>query len=83
MVVCLNYDHKPVPEWCDESTRPVDEQDCNTDPCPTCTESEFGCCADNVTFAKGSDMEGCTNCTSLGNFYQLEKYEKSKRNISQ
>ncbi|KAI1722741.1 ADAMTS-like protein 2 [Ditylenchus destructor] len=63
VVVCLNYDRKPVPEWCDEKEKPVEEQACNTDPCPTCDDSEFGCCPDNITFAQGSFLEGCTNCS--------------------
>jgi hypothetical protein len=36
VIVCLNYDKKPVPEWCDEKDRPDEEQECNVDPCPTC-----------------------------------------------
>ncbi|MFH4974442.1 hypothetical protein AB6A40_001151 [Gnathostoma spinigerum] len=63
MIVCLNYDKIPVPEWCDESDKPAEEQTCNTDPCPTCDDSEFGCCPDNTTFATGAFMEGCSNCS--------------------
>uniref|UniRef100_A0A914QFX4 BPTI/Kunitz inhibitor domain-containing protein n=1 Tax=Panagrolaimus davidi TaxID=227884 RepID=A0A914QFX4_9BILA len=62
-VVCLNYDRQPVPEWCDESEKPDEEQECNVDPCPTCFESDFGCCPDNVTFAQGDFYEGCSNCS--------------------
>lgn len=35
MTVCLNYDKKPVPEWCDESEKPAEDQECNTDDCPS------------------------------------------------
>ncbi|CAD6186601.1 unnamed protein product [Caenorhabditis auriculariae] len=63
VAVCLNYDRKPVPEWCDEDEKPDEKQDCNTDPCPNCFDSEFGCCPDNSTFAKGDFNEGCSNCT--------------------
>lgn len=35
MVVCLNYDHKPVPEWCDELEEPAKEQQCNNHSCPS------------------------------------------------
>lgn len=35
LIVCLNYDKKPVPEWCDEADKPVEEQECNVDPCPS------------------------------------------------
>jgi hypothetical protein len=35
VIVCLNYDKKPVPEWCDELERPSEQQECNVDPCPT------------------------------------------------
>ncbi|EPB74918.1 Kunitz/Bovine pancreatic trypsin inhibitor domain protein [Ancylostoma ceylanicum] len=63
VAVCLNYDKKPVPEWCDEATMPVLTQECNVDPCPTCFDSEFGCCPDNTTFATGDFNQGCSNCT--------------------
>ncbi|CAB3397113.1 unnamed protein product [Caenorhabditis bovis] len=63
VAVCLNYDKKPVPEWCDEAEKPIEKQDCNTDPCPTCFDSEFGCCPDNSTFAKGEFNFGCSNCS--------------------
>lgn len=33
MIVCLNYDKKPVPEWCDEAEKPGEEQKCNVEPC--------------------------------------------------
>ncbi|KAI6189901.1 hypothetical protein M3Y97_00058300 [Aphelenchoides bicaudatus] len=66
-IVCLNYDKMPVPDWCDEAARPVEKQDCNIDPCPTCIDSDFGCCPDNVTFAQGDWYEGCSNC-SLSEF---------------
>ncbi|KAI6241997.1 hypothetical protein M3Y99_00276400 [Aphelenchoides fujianensis] len=59
LIACLNYDKKPVPEWCDESERPAEEQTCNEDPCPNCNDSEFGCCADNFTLATGPNAEGC------------------------
>uniref|UniRef100_A0A1I7RSD0 Papilin n=1 Tax=Bursaphelenchus xylophilus TaxID=6326 RepID=A0A1I7RSD0_BURXY len=65
--VCLNYDKKPVPEWCGEETKPVETQECNVQPCPTCFDSDFGCCPDNVTFAQGDWFEGCSNC-SLSEF---------------
>ncbi|GMT09209.1 hypothetical protein PFISCL1PPCAC_506 [Pristionchus fissidentatus] len=61
--VCLNYDHKPEPKWCDEKVKPADDQDCNTDACPTCFDSEFGCCPDNSTFATGEFNLGCSNCS--------------------
>uniref|UniRef100_A0A914S533 BPTI/Kunitz inhibitor domain-containing protein n=1 Tax=Parascaris equorum TaxID=6256 RepID=A0A914S533_PAREQ len=35
MIVCLNYDKKPVPEWCDEAVKPPEEQECNTHDCPS------------------------------------------------
>lgn len=35
MVVCLNYDKKPVPGWCEESVKPAEEQECNVDSCPS------------------------------------------------
>ena len=35
MTVCLNYDKKPVPEWCDEAEKPEEDQECNKDPCPS------------------------------------------------
>ncbi|KAH7730490.1 thrombospondin [Aphelenchoides avenae] len=63
IVVCLNYDKKPVPEWCDEAQKPAEEQNCNEGPCPTCHDSDFGCCPDNTTFAQGPFLEGCSNCT--------------------
>ena len=56
-----------MPEWCDEAEKPEEEQECNTDPCPTCHESEFGCCPDNSTIATGDFFEGCSNC-SLSEF---------------
>ncbi|TKR89373.1 hypothetical protein L596_013487 [Steinernema carpocapsae] len=62
-LVCLNYDRVPVPEWCDEAEKPVEEQECNVDACPTCEDSEFGCCPDNTTFATGEFFEGCSNCS--------------------
>ncbi|GMS79468.1 hypothetical protein PENTCL1PPCAC_1643 [Pristionchus entomophagus] len=65
--VCLNYDHKPEPKWCDEKTKPADDQDCNIEACPTCFDSEFGCCPDNSTFATGDFFTGCSNC-SLSEF---------------
>ncbi|GMR58285.1 hypothetical protein PMAYCL1PPCAC_28480, partial [Pristionchus mayeri] len=65
--VCLNYDHKPEPKWCDEAKKPADDQDCNTQACPTCFDSEFGCCPDNSTFATGDFFAGCSNC-SLSEF---------------
>lgn len=34
MVICLNYDKKYVPELCDESEMPKEEQECNAEPCP-------------------------------------------------
>ncbi|OZC05173.1 hypothetical protein X798_07848 [Onchocerca flexuosa] len=64
MIVCLNYDKKPVPEWCDETEKPSEEQECNVEPCPTCDDSEFGCCPDNVTIATGPYLAGCSNCSS-------------------
>uniref|UniRef100_A0A7I5EDG0 Papilin n=1 Tax=Haemonchus contortus TaxID=6289 RepID=A0A7I5EDG0_HAECO len=67
VAVCLNYDKKPVPEWCDESEMPNLIQDCNTDECPSCFDSEFGCCPDNTTFATGDFNQGCSNC-SLSEF---------------
>ncbi|KHN80722.1 Papilin [Toxocara canis] len=63
MIVCLNYDKKPVPEWCDEAVKPPEEQECNTHECPTCEDGEFGCCPDNSTFASGPYLEGCSNCS--------------------
>uniref|UniRef100_A0A915C8V4 Papilin n=1 Tax=Parascaris univalens TaxID=6257 RepID=A0A915C8V4_PARUN len=63
MIVCLNYDKKPVPEWCDEAVKPPEEQECNTHDCPTCEDSEFGCCPDNSTFATGAYLQGCSNCS--------------------
>ncbi|KAI6186600.1 hypothetical protein M3Y98_00150400 [Aphelenchoides besseyi] len=59
LIACLNYDKKPVPEWCDEKDRPKEEQPCNEDPCPTCHEAEFGCCLNNITAADGPDGQGC------------------------
>ncbi|VDL65534.1 unnamed protein product [Nippostrongylus brasiliensis] len=53
LAVCLNYDKKPVPEWCDEAEMPTLTQECNTEECPSCFDSEFGCCPDNVTIATG------------------------------
>ncbi|VDM61275.1 unnamed protein product [Angiostrongylus costaricensis] len=67
VAVCLNYDKKPVPEWCDEDEMPVLTQECNTDVCPTCFDSEFGCCPDNTTFPTGPFNQGCSNC-SLSEF---------------
>ncbi|KAL3985162.1 Kunitz/Bovine pancreatic trypsin inhibitor domain family protein [Acanthocheilonema viteae] len=64
MIVCLNYDKKPVPEWCDEAEKPPEEQECNVEACPTCDDSEFGCCPDNVTIATGPYLAGCSNCSS-------------------
>ncbi|KAK6107830.1 Kunitz/Bovine pancreatic trypsin inhibitor domain family protein [Brugia pahangi] len=63
MIVCLNYDKKPVPEWCDEAEKPSEEQECNVEACPTCDDSEFGCCPDNVTIATGPYLAGCSNCS--------------------
>ncbi|PIC23283.1 hypothetical protein B9Z55_017035 [Caenorhabditis nigoni] len=63
VAVCLNYDKKPVPEWCDEAVKPSEKQDCNVDACPTCEDSEFGCCPDNTTFATGEFNFGCSNCS--------------------
>ncbi|KAK0412851.1 hypothetical protein QR680_006447 [Steinernema hermaphroditum] len=63
LIVCLNYDKVPVPEWCDEAEKPADEQECNVDACPTCEDGEFGCCPDNTTFATGLYFEGCSNCS--------------------
>uniref|UniRef100_A0A0K0FAQ1 Papilin (inferred by orthology to a D. melanogaster protein) n=1 Tax=Strongyloides venezuelensis TaxID=75913 RepID=A0A0K0FAQ1_STRVS len=63
MIVCLNYDKQPVPEWCDESVKPVTEQECNVEKCKTCEDGEFGCCPDGVTEATGKFNEGCSNCT--------------------
>uniref|UniRef100_A0A7E4W9T4 Papilin n=1 Tax=Panagrellus redivivus TaxID=6233 RepID=A0A7E4W9T4_PANRE len=63
IIVCLNYDKEPVPEWCDEAEKPSEEQECNVDPCPTCFDSDFGCCPDNSTFATGDWFEGCSNCS--------------------
>ncbi|PAV70271.1 hypothetical protein WR25_24086 isoform C [Diploscapter pachys] len=63
MTVCLNYDKKPVPEWCDEAEKPEEDQECNKDPFPTCFDSEFGCCPDNTTFATGEFLQGCSNCS--------------------
>lgn len=77
IVVCLNYDKKPVPEMCDEAQKPAEEQNCNEDPCPSksddivphivgflaCHDSDFGCCPDNTTFAQGPFLEGCSNCS--------------------
>ncbi|VDO17995.1 unnamed protein product, partial [Brugia timori] len=62
-IVCLNYDKKPVPEWCDEAEKPSEEQECNVEACPTCDDSEFGCCPDNVTIATGPYLAGCSNCS--------------------
>ncbi|CAK5065084.1 unnamed protein product [Meloidogyne enterolobii] len=62
-VVCLNYDKKPVPEWCDERLKPIEQQICNNQTCPVCSESEFGCCLDNTTFATGQFYAGCSNCS--------------------
>nr|CAD2205468.1 unnamed protein product [Meloidogyne enterolobii] len=62
-VVCLNYDKKPVPEWCDERMKPIEQQICNNQTCPVCSESEFGCCLDNTTFATGQFYAGCSNCS--------------------
>lgn len=28
-----------------------------------CSESEFGCCPDNSTFASGPYFSGCSNCS--------------------
>ncbi|KAK6029072.1 Kunitz/Bovine pancreatic trypsin inhibitor domain protein, partial [Ostertagia ostertagi] len=67
VAVCLNYDKKPVPEWCDEAEMPTLNQECNTDECPSCFDSEFGCCPDNSTFATGDFNQGCSNC-SLSEF---------------
>ncbi|CAJ0561770.1 unnamed protein product, partial [Mesorhabditis spiculigera] len=64
LAVCLNYDKKPVPEWCDELEMPAVSQECNKDPCPTCEDSEFGCCPDNSTFAAGPFNQGCSNCST-------------------
>uniref|UniRef100_A0A914I3N7 Papilin n=1 Tax=Globodera rostochiensis TaxID=31243 RepID=A0A914I3N7_GLORO len=62
-VVCLNYDRKPVPEWCDEKEKPPEEQECGMDSCPKCADSEHGCCPDEETFASGPFLEGCSNCS--------------------
>ncbi|VDL77182.1 unnamed protein product [Nippostrongylus brasiliensis] len=67
LAVCLNYDKKPVPEWCDEAEMPTLTQECNTEECPSCFDSEFGCCPDNVTIATGDFNQGCSNC-SLSEF---------------
>lgn len=29
-----------------------------------CNMSDFGCCPDNITFATGPNLEGCSNCSS-------------------
>uniref|UniRef100_A0A1I7XIJ1 ADAM_spacer1 domain-containing protein n=1 Tax=Heterorhabditis bacteriophora TaxID=37862 RepID=A0A1I7XIJ1_HETBA len=63
MTVCLNYDKIPVPEWCDEAEKPSESQECNIEECPTCFDSEFGCCPDNSTFATGEFNQGCSNCS--------------------
>ncbi|KJH46710.1 Kunitz/Bovine pancreatic trypsin inhibitor domain protein [Dictyocaulus viviparus] len=67
VAVCLNYDKKPVPEWCDEANMPTLSQECNVKACPTCFDSEFGCCPDNTTFPTGPFNQGCSNC-SLSEF---------------
>ncbi|CAI4225042.1 unnamed protein product [Auanema sp. JU1783] len=63
LTVCLNYDKKPVPEWCDEAEKPAEKQECNAEACPTCFDSDFGCCPDNSTFATGEYFFGCSNCS--------------------
>ncbi|KAL3087023.1 hypothetical protein niasHS_005262 [Heterodera schachtii] len=67
-VVCLNYDKKPVPEWCDEKEKPAEQQECGMDKCQNCTDSEFGCCPDGESFASGPFLEGCSNCSSVAEF---------------
>uniref|UniRef100_A0AC35TVW4 Papilin n=1 Tax=Rhabditophanes sp. KR3021 TaxID=114890 RepID=A0AC35TVW4_9BILA len=59
MIVCLDYDKKPRPEWCDEAVKPEGEQECNVDKCKGCADSEFGCCNDNTTMSTGPDHLGC------------------------
>nr|XP_054758295.1 papilin-like [Lytechinus pictus] len=73
VLVCMKGENPQNPSLCEDSIRPVSEEQCNTTPCTTdileeteisvsCEDSEFRCCPDGVTAASGPFMEGCRDC---------------------
>nr|XP_054928901.1 papilin-like [Dermacentor andersoni] len=76
-IICHVNGKPAAPENCDVSKKPFDTESCNMNACDeaegpdfegrqNCTESLYGCCEDNVTFALGSDGEGCCVVTEFG-----------------
>ncbi|XP_070377335.1 papilin [Dermacentor albipictus] len=76
-ILCHINGKPAAPENCDASKKPFDTESCNMNACDeadrpdfegreNCTESLYGCCEDNVTFALGSDGEGCCVVTEFG-----------------